>query len=165
MRPRGSLRAEAKHELLPRRLQLRHDRPQQPHVLPRNTADGRGGVQEEAVSVLRGGRTGANNGANSGRAGFSFFTRRPNKTEQNATVVVAESLEMWLDKGAERLGWLPGGQGPFGNWKTKSVEQNVLIRNRRQGLDWPTMRRGFHTSPSRRLESSPCLFYLVEITP
>ena len=60
------------------------------------------------MPVLRGGRTGANSGANSGRAGFSFFTRRPNKTEQNATVVVAESLEMWLDKGAERLGWLPG---------------------------------------------------------
>ena len=136
------------HELLPQRLQLRHDRPQQPHVLPRNTADGRGGVQEEAVSVLRGGG-GGQTGANSGRAGFSFFTHRPNKTEQNATVVVAESLEMWLDKGAERLGWLPDGQGPFEEVKP---EENVTMKNirnkkRRHRLDQPKQENRGVTSP------------------
>ena len=151
MRPRGSLRAEAKHELLPQRLQLRHDRPQQPHVLPRNTADGRGGVPEEAVPVLRGGggRDGANNGANSGRAGFSFFTRRPNKTEQNATVVVAESLEMWLDKCAERLGWLPDGQGPFGEVKPEGnvTMKNIRNKKRRHRLDQPKQENRGVTSP------------------
>jgi hypothetical protein len=64
-------------------------------------------VQEEAVRALCGGGEGGT-GANSGGAGFSFFTHRANKTEQNASVVVAESSEMWLDNDAERLGWLPG---------------------------------------------------------
>ena len=70
-------------------------------------------MPEEAVRSLRGGGEGRT-GANSGGAGFSFFTHHANKTEQNASVVVAESSEMWLDKDAERLGWLPVGQGPFG---------------------------------------------------
>ena len=101
------------------------------------------------MPVLRGGRTGANNGANSGRAGFSFFTRRPNKTEQNATVVVAESLEMWLDKGAERLGWLPDGQGPFGEVKPEGnvTMKNIRNKKRRHRLDQPKQENRGVTSP------------------
>ena len=101
------IRAGLSHELLPPRVQLRHDRSQQPCLLPLHPAAERGGVQEEAVRALCGGgedRT----GANSGGAGFSFFTNHANKTEQSASVVVAKSSEMWFDKGAERLGWLPG---------------------------------------------------------
>ena len=101
------------HELLPPRVQLRHDRSPQHRLLPLHPAAERGGVQKEAVRALRGGGEGRTE-ANSGGAGFSFFTHHANKTEQNASVVVAESSSMWLDKDAERLGWLPVGQGPFG---------------------------------------------------
>ena len=101
------IRAGLSHELLPPRVQLRHDRSPQPRLLPLHPAAGRGGVPEEAVRALRGGGEGRT-GANSGGAGFSFFTHHANKTEQNASVVVAESSSMWLDKDAERLGWLPG---------------------------------------------------------
>lgn len=120
-------------------------------------------MQEEAVRALCSGE--GRTGANSGRAGFSFFTHHANKTEQNASVVVAESSKMWLDKDAERLGWLPGGQGPFGKW-TK-VDWRVMFSSEIEGkgLTSQPCTRGPHSSPVQCLESSPCLFYLVEITP
>lgn len=101
------IRAGLIHELLPPRVQLRHDRSQQHRLLPLHPVAERGGVQEEAVRALCGGGEGRA-GANSGGAGFSFFTHHADKTEQNASVVVAESSGVWLDKDAERLGWLPG---------------------------------------------------------
>ena len=96
------IRAGLSHELLPKRVQLRHDRSPQHRILPHHPAADRGGVPEEAVRALRGGGEGRT-GANSGGAGFSFFTHHANKTEQNASVVVAESSSMWLDKDAD--GW------------------------------------------------------------
>jgi len=102
-------------------------------------------VQEEAVRALCGGGEGRA-GANSGGAGFSFFTHHANKTEQNASVVVAESSGMWLDKDAERLGWLPVGQGPFGT-QTKAQKdmkkQQITAKIEGIGLTSQTRRMGF----------------------